>query len=177
MTRRHGLRSRVRIVPVTFREACSFIAEHHRHHRPPRGMKFAVGVARDSRLVGVATIGRPVARVLDDQRTVEVTRTCTLGDPGANSMLYGAAWRAARALGYHRMITYTQHGESGASPRAAGMVPVAELLARPGWTTPSRPRADRGTGGIARTRWEIHTHEFTVSAMAPLQRDDGAEAA
>jgi hypothetical protein len=115
MTGRHKQPSRLRIVPVTFRQACAFIAEHHRHHRPPRGMKFAVGVARDGRLVGVATIGRPVARVLDDQRTVEVTRTCTLGDPGANSMLYGAAWRAARALGYHRMITYTQHGESGAS--------------------------------------------------------------
>jgi hypothetical protein len=177
MSRRHAHRKQLRIVPVTFRQACAFIAEHHRHHRPPRGMKFAVGVARGGRLVGVATIGRPVARVLDDPVTVEVTRTCTLGDSGANSMLYGAAWRAARALGYHRMITYTQHGESGASPRAAGMIPVAELAARPGWTTPSRPRADRKTGGIARTRWEIQTHEFTVSAVPPLLLDGGAEAA
>ncbi|MFL6118154.1 XF1762 family protein [Actinophytocola sp.] len=108
--------------------------------------------------------------------TVEVTRTCTLGDPGANSMLYGAAWRAARALGYHRMITYTHHDES-VSPRAAGMIPVAELPARPGWTTPSRPRADRRTGGIARTGWEIRTHEFTVSALPQLLLDGGVEAA
>jgi hypothetical protein len=177
MSRRHAQRNQLRIVPVTFRQACAFIAEHHRHHRPPRGMKFAVGVARGGRLVGVATIGRPVARVLDDRVTVEVTRACTLGDPGANSMLYGAAWRAARALGYHRMITYTQHGESGASPRAAGMIPVAELPARPGWTTPSRPRSDCETDGIARTRWEIRTHEFTVRAVSPLLLNEGAEAA
>ncbi len=140
-------------------------------------MKFAVGVSRDGRLVGVATVGRPVARPLDDRITVEVTRTCTLGAPGANSMLYGAAWRAARALGYHRMITYTQHGESGASLRAIGMVRVAELPARPGWTTPSRPRTDRGTDGIARMRWEIRTSEFTVSAMSPLLEAEGAVAA
>lgn len=166
----------LRIVPVTFRQACAFIAENHRHHRPPRGMKFAVGVARGDGLVGVATIGRPVARALDDQFTVEVTRTCTLGAPGANSMLYGAAWRAARALGYHRIVTYTQDGESGASPRAAGMLPVAELPARSGWTTPSRPRVDRGTDSVARTRWEIRTREFTVRATS-LLNDEGPVAA
>jgi hypothetical protein len=83
----HWSPARLRVVPVTFRQACAFIAEHHRHHRSPRGMKFAVGVARGARLVGVATVGRPVSRVLDDQVTVEVTRTCTLGDPNVNSML------------------------------------------------------------------------------------------
>lgn len=176
MTGRHSQRSRLRIVPVTFRQACAFITEHHRHHQPPRGMKFAVGVAHDGRLVGVATVGRPVARALDDPVTVEVTRTCTLGVSGANSMLYGAAWRAARALGYHRMVTYTQQGESGASPRAAGMLPVAELPARGGWAAPSRPRADRGTDGIVRTRWEIRTSEFTIRANSPLH-DEGVVAA
>lgn len=176
MIGRHGQQSRLRIVPVTFRQACAFIAEHHRHHRPPRGMKFAVGVARGDRLVGVATVGRPVARTLDDQLTVEVTRTCTLGVPGANSMLYGAAWRAARALGYHRMITYTQEGESGASPRAVGMLPVAVLPARPGWTTPSRPRAERGTDGVARMRWEIRTNGFTARVTF-LLNDEGPVAA
>jgi hypothetical protein len=74
------------------------------------------------------------------------------------------------------MITYTQYGESGASPRAAGMVPVAELPARPGWTTPSRPRTDRGTDGIARTRWEIRTNEFTAKGTS-LLNDEGPVAA
>jgi hypothetical protein len=148
---------RLRIVPVTFRHAVGFIAEHHRHHRPPRGMKFAVGVSDGRDLVGVATVGRPVARHLDDGSTVEVTRTCTRQVPNANSMLYGAAWRAARALGYTRLITYTQEGESGSSLRAAGFVRVAELRARTGWHTPSRPRADMGVERVARTRWEIRS--------------------
>jgi hypothetical protein len=81
------------VVPLTFRDACAFIAAHHRHHRPPRGMKFAIGVRDREHLVGVATVGRPVARHLDDGATVEVTRTCTAGARNANSKLYGAARR------------------------------------------------------------------------------------
>lgn len=100
---------RLEIVPVTFRQARAFITTHHRHHPPPPGIKFAVGVAADGHLVGVAIVGRPVARHLDDGRTAEVTRTCTDGTTNANSALYGAAWRAARALGYRRLVTYTQH--------------------------------------------------------------------
>ena len=72
----------------------------------------------------------------------------------ANSMLYGAAWRAARALGWRRLITYTQAGESGSSLRGAGWRVVAERPARPGWDCPSRPRELRGTENIARTLWE-----------------------
>ncbi|WP_324613129.1 XF1762 family protein [Streptomyces sp. SBT349] len=108
------------IVPITFRQACAFITRHHRHHRPPQGMKFAVGVTADGTLAGVAVVGRPVARHQDDGRTAEVTRTCTDGTPNANSALYGATWRAARALGYRRLITYTEDSESGTSLRAAG---------------------------------------------------------
>ncbi|WP_394814739.1 XF1762 family protein [Streptomyces millisiae] len=101
--------SALEIVPVTFRQAKQFIAAHHRHHPPPQGMKVALGVAADDILVGVAVVGRPLARHLDDGRTAEVTRTCTNGTPNANSKLYGAAWRAAKALGYRRLVTYTQH--------------------------------------------------------------------
>lgn len=143
------------IVPVTFREACDFVAAHHRHHRPPRGMKFAVGVRNGQGLVGVAIVGRPVARHLDDGHTVEVTRTCTDGTRNANSALYGAAWRAARAMGYRRLVTYTQDGETGASLRAAGLRPAAELAPRSGWHTPTRPRRSHGVDGVARVRWEI----------------------
>lgn len=149
------------IVPVTFRRACEFIATHHRHHRPPRGIKFAVGVTVDGELVGVATVGRPVARHMDDGLTVEVTRTCTSGEPNANSKLYGAAWRVARGMGYRRLITYTQEGETGASLRAAGLVPTAALRPRPGWTTRSRPRESRGVDDVRRTRWEIRVLSHT----------------
>lgn len=156
------------IVPVTFRQACAYIDIHHRHHPPPRGMKFALGVAEGNRLVGVATVGRPVARSLDDGRTIEVTRSCTDGTRNANSALYGAAWRVARNMGYHRLITYAQVGETGASLRAAGLVPAQVLRARAGWNTPGRPRAGRGVDGIQRVRWEIDRRSTARSATFHL---------
>ena len=105
-------------------------------------------------LRGVAIVGRPVARAFDDGLTLEVTRTATDGTRNANSMLYASCWAAAKALGFRRLITYTQAGESGASLRAVDWRVVAERPARPGWDTPSRPRAETGTEGIPRTLWE-----------------------
>lgn len=145
----------LRIVPVTQADAKGFVADHHRHHRPPLGAIFCLGVADDDDVLrGVAMVGRPVARHFDDGLTLEVNRTATDGTPNANSMLYGAAWRVAKALGYRRLITYTMEGESGSSMRAAGWRVVGERPATAGWTRPSRPREDRGVDGIARTLWE-----------------------
>jgi len=143
------------LVPIDFRTACGFVDTWHRHHRAPVGHKFSIGVADDDGVLrGVVMVGRPVARHLDDGATLEVTRTATDGTKNANSMLYGAAWRAAKSLGYSRLITYTQDGESGSSLRASGWTVVAELKSRPGWSVPSRPRDSRGVDHIARTRWE-----------------------
>lgn len=143
------------LVPVTFAQASEFVAAWHRHHEPPVGHKFSVGVADDSGVLrGVAMVGRPVARHMDDGATLEVNRTATDGTDNANSMLYAAAWRAAKALGYRRLITYTQASESGASVRAAGWRVLAQRPPRPGWDVPSRPREDRGTAGVQRTLWE-----------------------
>ena len=144
------------LVPVTFSEANAFVAEHHRHHAPVVGGKYVIGVAVDGELVGVAMVGRPVARHFDDGLTLEVNRTCTDGTANANSFLYGAAWRAAKALGYRRLITYTQAEESGASLRGAGWRVVAERPARGSWAAASRarPRFERGTGNVQRTLWE-----------------------
>ena len=146
----------MRIVPITLRAAAAFIVTHHRHNKPPRGHKFSIGLQNDAgKLIGVATAGRPVARYLDDGFTLEVNRTCTDGTPNANSMLYGAIWKAAKAMGYRKCVTYTQHGESGASLRGAGWIKAADLPVNNGWDCPSRPRADIGSGGVARMRWEI----------------------
>lgn len=144
----------LRIVPVTFAEACAFVTTWHRHHQPPVGHKFSLGVAAGERLVGVAIVGRPLARHLQNGRTLEVTRTATDGTRNANSTLYGAAWRAAKALGYDRLITYTQAGESGASLRGAGWRVIAERPARGGWSCPSRPRQP-GVDHIQRCLWEV----------------------
>lgn len=143
------------LVPVSYAEACGFVAMWHRHHSPPQGMKFTVGAATDAGvLIGVAITGRPVARHLDDGGTLEVTRIATDGTPNACSMLYAACRRAAFAIGYRRLITYTQHGETGTSPRAAGWHVIAERPPRPGWDRPSRPRQAKGTEHIPRTLWE-----------------------
>lgn len=147
--------SALQLVPVDFATAAAFVGMHHRHHKPPIGHKFSIGVADEEILVGVAMIGRPVARHFDDGRTLEVNRTSTDGTGNVNSMLYGAAWRATSALGYRRLITYTQAGESGSSLRAANWRIVNELPARKGWTTPSRPRLDKGVDLIPRTLWEV----------------------
>ena len=101
--------------PITYKEACEFITRHHRHHLPPQGWKFGIAVNDGEKVVGVITVGRPVARHLDNGYTLEVTRNCTDGTKNAASMLYGAAWRAAKALGYKRMITYILIEEEGTS--------------------------------------------------------------
>lgn len=150
----------MRIVPVTFRQASDFVARLHRHNKPPRGHKFSIGVVDEiDDLVGVVMVGRPIARALDDGLTCEVNRTCTDGYKNANSMLYGAAWRAAKAMGYKRCVTYTQHDESGASLRAVGWRRVADLPARGSWAESSKAlkhlRDCEGNGGVARVRWEI----------------------
>ena len=143
--------------PITLREARAFIEAHHRHSRPPVGWKFGVAVRADGAVVGVATAGRPVARKQDDGLTLEVNRACTDGSRNANSMLYGAVWRAAKALGYLRCITYTQHDESGASLRAAGWRRVKDLPPNKGWSVPTRPRQDIGSAGVPRVLWAIES--------------------
>lgn len=123
--------------PVTFKQACAFIAQLHRHNKPPTGHKFSISVYSGGQMVGVACCGRPIARHFDDGLTLEVNRTCTDGHHNANSCLYGAALRAAKAMGYRRVITYTQADESGASLRAAGFVRVKDLQARASWADSS----------------------------------------
>jgi hypothetical protein len=161
------------LVPVTWQQARDFVAELHRHHRPPPGHKFSVGVADEGgTLRGVAIVGRPVSRFLQaGGRTLEVTRTCTDGTRNANSMLYGAAWRAAKAMGYHRVITYNQEGEGGASLRAAGYRLVAARKPRrgvsPGWGRPSRPRELLGTESIQRNLWVAGADLPTSTVLPP----------
>lgn len=129
------------LVPITQREAFAFVSEQHRHHRPPRGSVLQVAVAREGEVVGVCIVGRPVSRMLQDGYTAEVTRVATDGTRNACSKLYGAAWRAVRALGYRRLITYTLPEEGGASLRGAGF----KLLGEAGggsWSRKERPRVD-----------------------------------
>ena len=106
--------------PCEFRQAQEFVRDHHRHNKPPVGHKFSIAAYEDERLCGVVMVGRPVSRYFDDGLTLEINRCCTDGTKNACSILYAAAWRAAKALGYKRIVTYTRESEPGTSLKAAG---------------------------------------------------------
>lgn len=149
----------MKIVPMSLSEANEFVANFHRHNKPVQGAKFAIGASDGIRLVGVAIVGRPVARRLDDGITAEVTRCCVLDDApkGACSFLYSRAWRAWSAQGGCRLLTYTLQSESGASLRGAGWKIVGQSpgwSAGRGWTT--RPGREWQTVvGQSKFRWEV----------------------
>jgi hypothetical protein len=146
---------RLSLIPTTLKTANAYIADHHRHNRPVPGCISVVGVTDGKRLRGVAVIGRPVARLLDDGYTAEVRRCCTDGAPNACSMLYRAAWRAVKALGYRKLITYTLPQEGGASLRASGFTLVGEAGGGR-WNRPGRPASDTHPLG-KKLRWELLT--------------------
>jgi L-amino acid N-acyltransferase YncA len=153
----------VNLRPVTQLEARKFVAAHHRHSSAPLRVIAAVGVEADGELVGVGTLERPKAAKLCDGFTVEASRVCTTGTRNACSMIYGALSRAAKALGYRRIVTYTLSTEDGASCRAAGFAKSADVPMR-SW---AKEHHRRGTfqpsmfwqkygEPAARVRWEIN---------------------
>ncbi len=134
--------NKLRHIRIGLDEANEFVRAKHRHHRPVVGHLFSIGAALGDAIVGVVIVGRPVSRMRDDGKTAEVTRLCTDGSRNACSFLYGAAAKAAFALGFERIGTYILADESGVSLKAAGWRLIGE---RGGgsWTTPSRPRVDK----------------------------------
>lgn len=127
--------------PISVRQATAFVTAHHRHHDAPRGAKFCLAAWHGGQLVGVAMVGRPVSRMLDNGTTAEVIRVATDGTRNACSFLYGAAKRAAQAMGYRKVLTYTLEDEGGASLRAVGWNRVG-VAGGGSWSVPSRPRVD-----------------------------------
>lgn len=142
----------LQVVPCTVKEAAAFILLHHRHHIPDRGHLFTLAASDGEKIVAVAVVGRPKARELQDGWTAEVTRLCSDGTRNACSILYAASWRAARALGWRRLLTYTLPEEGGASLRAAGWKLIGEAGGG-SWDRAARPRVDlHPTQG--KLRWE-----------------------
>lgn len=130
------------LMSISLAEANQFVAMYHRHHKPVMGHKFSLAAVKNDEIVGVAIIGRPVSRMRDDGLTLEVTRLCTDGTRNACSFLYGAAARAAFALGYKRIGTYILKSEPGKSLVASGWRMIGEVKGR-SWSCPSRPRVDK----------------------------------
>jgi hypothetical protein len=139
--------------PITLSEANSFVEQHHRHHKPVVGHKFSIAAVKDDKIVGIVIVGRPVARGRDDGLTLEVTRLCTDGTRNACSFLYGAAARAAFALGYKRIGTYILASEPGKSLVASGWRLISQVKGR-SWSCQSRPRVDKHPT-TDKTLWEL----------------------
>ena len=143
------------VVPISLREANEFISRLHRHHKPVQGHKWSIGLAEDGELIGVAVVGRPVSRYSDDGATAEVTRLCTDGTANACSMLYGAAARVAKAMGYSKIQTYILQDEPGVSLKAAGWVMEAVTTGGQWKRSDGSPRrSDQPTD--PKQRWSKH---------------------
>lgn len=143
--------------PIEFSDAAKFVEDHHEHCDAPRGWKFGFSIWNGATQLGVITVGRPVARMIDRRRdTLEVNRLCldrTLPDGlrwNACSQAYTEAARRTERMGYSKIITYTRDDEAGTSLKACGWIPDAVVEAR-SW---AHSRPDRSEKNIAgRTRW------------------------
>jgi hypothetical protein len=144
----------LRIVPCSNEAAKKYVMRVHRHHGPSVQARFSVAVADEEGAIrGVAMVGRPVNRTLDDGWAMEVHRVATDGCPNAPSALYGAARRIARELGYHKLYTYIREDEPGTSLKAAGWQFEEPIRAR-SWNMPGRAREDK-TEIVRRGRWSV----------------------
>lgn len=143
---------KLRVVPITLGEARAFVQRHHSHHHAPVGGLLAAAVAEGDRLCCVAVLSRPVARMLAARGDVaEVTRVASDGTRHAASMCIAALTRAALALGWRRVVSYTLLGEAGVSYRAAGWRITSVVAPSDRWHS----RAGRSVvqpGG--KVRWE-----------------------
>ena len=107
---------------VELSEANAFVLAVHRHHKPVQGHRFSIGVENDGKLVGVAIVGRPVARMTDQKNVAEVTRLATDGTRNACSFLYAQCARAAQAMAFSEIQTFILSSEPGTSLKASGWV-------------------------------------------------------
>ena len=138
-------------VPLELKAANEFVQTLHRHHPPVHRDKFRFGCEVGDKLVGVIQLARPVSRMLDDGKTIEVVRLCTDGTHNACSFLYSRAARIAKEMGYSRIITYILDTETGISLKASGWEYEAMTTAEV-WDRPSRPRQTVAPA-CAKQRW------------------------
>lgn len=155
------------LCPLNLEEANAFVGSFHRHNGRVVGHRFSIGLEHDGELVGVAIVGRPVARMIDHKTTAEVTRLCVVekAPSGSCSKLYRACWRAWLAMGGQKIITYTLKSESGASLRGAGFRIVGEVkLNGNPWGSKDRTREWQPIYGQQKLKWEL-TNEAEIERV------------
>jgi len=148
----------MKLKPISFKKACDFVNTIHRHHKAPQGHKFSISVVNEhDEIIGVVMVGRPLSRYLDNGFTSEVTRMASDGTPNVCSMLYSAAWRASKAMGYTKIITYILETETGISLRASGWIKEADLKAQTQWgqSRKAKNRIISPVQGVNKQRWAV----------------------
>ena len=96
--------------------------------------------------------GRPVSRHYDDGYTLEINQLCTDGTKNVCSILYGAACRAAKAMGYRKVITYILQSEPGTSLKASGFY-CEGIAGGLSWNGERRPKQENQYPNEMKTRW------------------------
>ena len=147
----------LKVIPLSLKEANEFITKHHRHNKKCVGHKFSIGAEYQGKIVGVAIVGRPVARRLDNRFTLEINRNCVLDDApkGTCSFLYAKAIKIWQSMGGKKIITYTLTTESGSSLKAVDFNKDTEIKIfkeNTGWTTRAN-RIWQEVHAIPRIRW------------------------
>jgi hypothetical protein len=156
---------------IGFGLARRFIDRHHAHCAAPVTWRFGQACWNGATMIGVVSVGNPVARALCRQGALEVNRLCIRRDIpralawNAASMLYGWSAREAERRGWSCIVTYTRADEDGGSLIAAGWTPEATVRGR-GWHSGQRARANRNAF-IDKTRWGKALHPRTRLVTDP----------
>lgn len=147
---------KIKYIPLSLKEAKEFVGKYHRHNKPPVGHKFSIGIEMDGELIAVGIAGRPVARALDNGRTIEITRLCVKeGYPNINSRLYNRIRKICELMGYESIITYTLERESGSSLKALSAVPTKVRKHKAnGWAN-RKGREEQKVVAEQKIRWEL----------------------
>lgn len=149
----------VHIAPITVKQATALVKCWHRHLPKVQGGLFAAAVAIEDEIFAVAIVGNP-PRVWQGTGRAVILRVavspCAPEEIAGHannlcSRLYGALSRAAEALGYREIWTYTLPEEPGTSLRAAGFEHMG-MTEGGTWSRPSRKR-DAPVKGEAKHRW------------------------
>lgn len=146
---------RYKIIPIDFKTANTFVNQFHRHNKKVSRYKFCIGLEEEGELIGVAIAGRPIARLLNNGKTLEILRVCVKENkPNASSMLYGRARRIAEMMGYEKIITYTLQRESQSSMKAIGARLEKKVLPQE-WDRPNRRRLSQKVYREPKFRWSL----------------------
>ena len=148
----------LKIKPISLKLANEYVMNNHRHHDKVQGHKFSLSVWDEDRLCGVAIVGHPQSRMIDNDNVLEVLRLCTDGTYNACSILYARCARVGKDMGYKKIITYILESECGTSLKASGWHCEEEKCGGFAWGG-----AERGRKTSVRTNDYVYEREETTT--------------